>query len=185
MLESMLAQLRDDEARGGVPRLTVYDDATGLPIRPGSVLTGHPTIGIGRALDTHGVSTAEAESMFAADVAAVESGLEGSLPFWRDLDPVRAGVLCNMGFELGVGGLLAFTHTLHAIQLAILTTRADLPDEAAQHWRAAAADMLDSAWARELAAFGSPRARRLAAQMVTGRADATTADLPADLGGGA
>ena len=44
---TMAAELVGDEAM----RLFVYDDATGLPIEPGSTCKGHPTIGVGRGLD--------------------------------------------------------------------------------------------------------------------------------------
>lgn len=52
-------------------RLTVYDDATGKPIKPGTLVKGHPTIGIGRALDVNGITEAEAEYLKANDVAKI------------------------------------------------------------------------------------------------------------------
>jgi hypothetical protein len=37
-------------------KLYVYDDATVMPLRPGYLLKSRLTIGIGRALDVHGIS---------------------------------------------------------------------------------------------------------------------------------
>ncbi len=167
MQTDMLRQLRYDECDGGRPNLLVYDDATGHPIGPGSRVVGHPTIGIGRALDTHGIAASEAESMFASDVAFTEAGIIAAQPWVAGLDDVRRAVLVNMGFQLGLGGVLAFRHMLAALEAA------DYP--------AAAAAALNSAWAQEMAAFGSSRARRLAAQLVSGD-PATPAPAPAQMG---
>ena len=49
MQEKYCARLTDEEAL----RFVVYDDATGRPIVPGTHVIGHPSIGIGRALDVH------------------------------------------------------------------------------------------------------------------------------------
>ncbi len=153
----MLVQLRDDEADGGRPNLTVYDDATGQPIGPGSQVIGHPTIGIGRALDTHGVSAAEAEALFAADVVTAERERAAVWPWTDGLDPVRRDALTNMAFELGGHGLAEFGH---------MGAAREGGDGQAAHDAA-----LDSAWARERARFGSLRARRIAAQLLTGLSD--------------
>jgi GH24 family phage-related lysozyme (muramidase) len=48
-------------------RTLVYDDATGKPIGPGSVVQGHPTIGIGRALDVNGITAVEADFLLEND----------------------------------------------------------------------------------------------------------------------
>jgi lysozyme len=163
MRDDMLAQLRDDECDGGAPNLVAYDDATGLPITPGTTVQGHPTIGIGRALDTHGVSMAEALSMFAADVAAAETGLRNALPWLAGIDDVRRDALCNMAFQMGVGGVLQFRDMLAQLQAAFATSPPD-----PLRLQAAADAALDSAWAREMARFGSDRARRIARQLRTG-----------------
>lgn len=157
MQAAMLAQLRDDEADGGRPNLVVYDDATGRPIGPGSVVQGHPTIGIGRCLDTHGISPAEAEVMFGSDVATAETARRAVFTWSDALDYVRRDALTNMAFELGAGGLAGFVHMGEALR--------------AGDWQAAHDAALDSAWARELARFGSRRARRIAAQLLTGLVD--------------
>jgi lysozyme len=133
-------------------RLTVYDDATGEPIKPGSHVQGHPTIGIGRALDVKGISPTEANSLLLNDMHAVGNSLYQYFSWFESLDDVRQVVLASMCFQMGLHGLLAFTKMLNAIE------RGDYKD--------AAAEMLDSTWARQTPA----RAQRLAAMMKTGKA---------------
>ena len=143
---ALIADLTRDEGL----RLTVYDDATGQPIRPGSVVKGHPTIGIGRCLDTHGIDIDEAVDLLGNDIDATAGALDAALPWWRELAPARQSVLINMAFNLGVGGLLSFAHTLAAIR--------------AGDYACAAEDMLASAWAGQV----GERAKRLAQIMATG-----------------
>lgn len=89
--------------------------------------------------------------LLANDVAVVEKALSLTLPWTDTLDPVRRAVLVNMGFNLGVGGLLKFTRTLAALEEGDYAKAARL--------------MLDSKWATQVGA----RARRLAAQMEYGQ----------------
>ena len=136
--------------------------AKAIPGRPGFVeaypdpLTGAEpwTIGYGHTgKEVHlGLvwSEAEAANALANDVGAVIRSLDRSLPWWRSLSDIRQDVLANMGFNLGVQGLLAFHHALAAIQ--------------AGDWQAAHDGMLDSAWAHQV----GDRAQRLATQMLTG-----------------
>jgi lysozyme len=147
-LPAMLAQLQPEEGN----RLFVYDDATGKPIGPGCHVIGHPTIGTGRALDTHGISDAERQYLLTNDVGRVAGELDRDLPWWRTLDPVRQRVLLDMAFEMGTAGLLAFHNTLQLVQL--------------QRWDDAAEAMLSSRWAGEVGA----RAYALAAMMKIGQA---------------
>lgn len=89
-------------------RLQVYDDATGKPITPGSICKGHPTIGRGRALDTHGISQTEEEMLYQNDKTGVYAGLQSKLPWWDGLDPPRQAVVASLAFQMGLGGLLTF-----------------------------------------------------------------------------
>jgi len=134
-------------------RLAVYDDATGEPIKPGSHVVGHPTIGIGRALDTHGITEREANELLHNDILAVSAEIYKRLPWVEHLDEVRQMVLASMAFQMGVEGLLGFHNTLAAI------ARGD--------YGIAAAGMLDSKWAEQTPA----RAERLAAMIKSGVAD--------------
>ena len=131
-------------------RLFVYDDATGQPIRSGTLVRGHPTIGIGRALDVEGITAAEASFLLADDVAAISARLAAALPWFGALDGARQRVLIEMAFNLGAAGLLGFHDTLAAV--------------AAGNYGAAASAMLASHWATQVGA----RADRLAQMMRTG-----------------
>jgi lysozyme len=124
----------------------------GLRLKPYRDTVGKLTIGIGRNLDDRGISEGEAAVLLDNDIGIVASELDRALPWWRGLDPVRQRVLVNMGFNMGVPGLLGFHTTLGLVQSG------DYAD--------AAAAMLESKWASEVGA----RAERLAAMMRTGSA---------------
>lgn len=165
MLPEMRSELRDDECDGGVPNRFVYDDATGRPIVPGSTVEGHPTIGVGRCLDTHGITDAEADALFETDIASVEAGLAANIAWWPRLDAVRQGVLTNMGFQLGVAGVLAFRHMLDALKNAVDEAE---PALRRVHYEAAGDAALNSDWARQMRRDGSLRSATLARQLASG-----------------
>jgi lysozyme len=88
---------------------------------------GVPTIAWGRA--DRGVTlgmvctVAEGNAWFDTHLVGQLAQMDHGLPWWRDLDLPRATVLCDMGYELGVPGLLGFPTTLgyvmnHQFQLA-------------------------------------------------------------------
>lgn len=133
-------------------RSKVYDDRTGAPIRPGSRVQGHPTIGYGFALDVADIPKEVAEVWLAHLVARVHRDLVARIPFWSELDPVRQLALAEMAYQMGVTGVLEFRHALQALG----TGDAER----------AAAELLSSTWAREQ----SPaRAARVAAMVRSGR----------------
>ena len=113
MLQRQLDELGADE---GI-RMLVYDDATGRPIGPGTLVRGHPTIGIGRALDVHGIRADEAHYLLANDIAAVEAALS-RLDWYQRLDQVRRGVCTNLAFNMGVRGLQSFVGMISDIEAA-------------------------------------------------------------------
>lgn len=116
-------------------RLTVYDDANGMPIGKGSVVKGNPTIGWGTLVSAPGgITKAEADYLFANRWDA-STAAAATLPAYAKLDQVRQGVLIEMVFQMGLGGVRAFVHTLAAME------RGD--------YASAAAGMRASAWARE------------------------------------
>ena len=132
-------QLRLDEGE----RLTAYQDHL-----------GYWTIGVGRLIDDRkggGISPAESTMLLRHDIERVESAIDSALPWASTLDPVRKAALINMGFQLGVSGLLKFAQTLAAVK--------------AGDYRAAADGMLASRWASQTPA----RARRLSDQVRSGR----------------
>lgn len=147
---ALIAELTRDE---GIKPF-VYDDATGKLIVKGSLVAGHPTIGVGRALDVNGISQGEALYLLDNDIDRVLNELTARVPCFAALDPVRQRVLANMGFNLGIAGLLDFHETLGFI--------------AAGKFALAAHAMGDSAWAKQTGA----RAARLIATMRTGEVQA-------------
>lgn len=138
------AELRGDEGE----KLKVYDDATSLPIGPGSLVKGNPSIGVGRNLTGRGLSLAESESLLSNDIADCEAELAPSMPWITTLSPARQTVIYSLYFNVGLGNPARF--------------RAKWPNFLAQMQAgqfAAAADNLESSqpWATEV----GPRAKRL------------------------
>ena len=116
----------------------------GLRFEPYRCPAGKLTIGIGRNLEDRGISEDEAMMLFNNDINKVLADLAKYLPWHNKLPDAAQGVLLNMVFNLGIGGLLKFTKTLKAFER--------------EDWETAAAEMLDSLWARQV----PDRARRLA-----------------------
>lgn len=146
MNAQQITELRRDEGS----RLTVYDDATGQSLRQGDSIRGHPTIGIGRALDVNGISLTEAEYLLANDIERIEREL-GQTNWFKALDPVRQGVMVNLAFNMGVAGLKTFVRMIAACQ--------------AKDFDEAVRQLKDSHWYRQ-----APIARssRLIRQLQTG-----------------
>jgi len=111
---------------------------------------GKTTIGIGRNLTDDGLADDEISYLLKNDLSRVQNSLGMNIPWFSTLDPPRQGVLVNMAFNMGVHGLLGFHDTLSAM--------------AKQDWEAAAVDMENSLWAKEV----GDRATRLAQQLRTG-----------------
>jgi lysozyme len=122
----------------------------GLRLKPYRCTAGKLTIGVGRNLEDRGISESEAAVLLENDIRQVEADLERRLPFFRSLTDARQRVLVNMGFNLGVPGLLKFENTLKLIE--------------AGKYADAAAAMLDSKWAKQVGA----RAARLSQMMKEG-----------------
>jgi len=142
----MAQELRRDE---GV-RLTVYDDATGDVLKPGMTLKGHPTIGVGRALDVRGITPVEADYLLYQDIAAIQLGLSQRYTWFSGLDDVRQRVLVNMAFNLGLDGISYWRRFLECLAVGA--------------WDAAAGEMLTSKWYGQV----KVRAVRLITAMRTG-----------------
>lgn len=135
MLDELKAQLRRDEDERAKP----YQDTR-----------GKLTIGVGHNLTDKPISQRAIDMILDDDVNDVTASLDAVLPWWRSLDEARQGVLANMAFNLGVAGLLQFRNTLALVK--------------AGDYAAAAQEMLNSEWAKEV----GPRALRLAQQMRSG-----------------
>ena len=112
-------------------RLAEEEGFRSLPYRD---TVGKLTIGYGCNLDA-GWSQALGEAVLAHQLNDVYESLS-KFWWWAALDDVRAAVLLDMGFNLGISGLLHFPKMLAAI------SRKD--------WALAAAECLDSDAARQL-----------------------------------
>ncbi len=134
--------------------LLVYDDHNGLPIKPGSHVIGHPTIGYGRALDTNGIDRVEALFLLKRSIAKVMTEVDAGLPWIAErLNDERASVLYEMAYQMGVSGLMKFVTTLQDIREG--------------NYERASVAMLASKWARQT----PNRAKALARIIETGQAD--------------
>lgn len=145
--QKLLAQLKRDEGtkRDADGNHVAYRCAAGaLTIGYGHNLDANPVPGIGDTLTEN-----QAERLLEADVYAVQTSLEASIPWAHTLSPVRYAVLVNMAFNLGVGGLMGFKSMLAYVRVG--------------DFRNAAREMARSKWAGQV---GS-RAARLARQMET------------------
>lgn len=133
-------------------RATVYDDATGEPIVPGSIVIGHPTIGYGWALDVTPMSRAQAFKHLTETLDERKFDVLMKLPWLAELDDVRRNVVVELAYNLGLGGLLAFTRMLDALKR--------------RRWVLAGEELLDSKWARE--DVSTERSTRLHRMLVSG-----------------
>ena len=113
---------------------------------------GFTTIGVGRLIDSRrggGLRDSEIDFLLSNDIAEKTAQVLAALPWASKLSEPRLGVLLNMAFQLGIGGLLQFKRALGSIEDG--------------QYGEAAKEMLDSTWAKQTPA----RAARLAKQMET------------------
>lgn len=122
----------------------------GFRSKPYTDTVGKLTIGVGRNLDDVGISETEARALLNHDIATAEKTAARIVPSYQDLDEVRQRVLVDMAFNMG-RKLAQFMNALAAID--------------ARDFDTAAAEMLDSRWARQV----GRRATRLAKMMKTGQ----------------
>lgn len=121
----------------------------GLRLKPYECTAGKLTIGYGRNLDDNGISEVEANALLDNDINSVCIRLE-SQDFWTGLCAARQAVLIDMCFNLGWPRLSGFRKMLAALRVA--------------DYQAAAREMLDSQWAKQVGG----RATKLAKIMRTG-----------------
>lgn len=102
-------------------RLRVYKDSL-----------GKITIGVGRCLETEGISEDEAMIMLQNDIDDVKEAVAQVFPWMLGLDDARKDVLYEMAFQLGIGGLQGFPKMIVAIR--------------DHDYKTASKEMLNSAW---------------------------------------
>lgn len=111
---------------------------------------GKLTIGVGRNLDDVGLSEDEIQFLLQNDLDKALTDAK-SFPWFADLDDVRKLVVVDMIFNLGKPRFSSFVRTIAAIE--------------AQQWQAAAMQMQDSKWFRQV----GRRAQRLVQAMASGK----------------
>lgn len=107
----------------------------GERLKPYIDTTGNVTIGVGRNLTAKGISEQESDLMLSEDIEEALTAAEKYDWFIR-LDPVRQLVVICMIFNLGPGAFAGFKDTIMFIS--------------AGNYGMAAADMLQSTWARQV-----------------------------------
>lgn len=130
-----------------IAQLEVDEDKRRKPYR---CTAGKLTIGVGRNLDDRGLSDDEIRYLLNNDITGVERDLDRALPWWRSLCDARQTALANIAFNIGVPRLLGFKNALALLQ--------------AHRYDAAAAEFLDSLWAKQV----GMRAARIAKIIRTG-----------------
>jgi len=131
-MEGFRTRAYPDPLSGGAP-YTIGWGQTGPNIGPDTVWTEE-----------------EAQADFDVRLNALCDGIDQRWPWWMGIDAVRAAVLPNMGWQLGLNGLAGFPHMLGYLQ--------------AQDFVNAAAQMRNSVWHQQTPA----RSEALARQMETG-----------------
>ena len=117
----------------------------GTELKPYRCTEGYLTLGVGRNLDSKGISEDEAEYLLRNDIEEVIAALNDRIPFWNTLPGNKRIVLASMAFQLGVGGLLKFQKMLAAAE------EGDDQEVVAQ--------MRDSLWHRQTTARAEELAR--------------------------
>ena len=136
IIDGFLSDLREDLKRDEGVRNYPYTDTEGIL-----------TIGVGRNLEDRGLSDDEIDVLLTNDLKWVIHDLDRNLPWWRDMPSGKQRALANMAFNLGYPRLSGFRKMLAALE--------------AGDWNGAAAEALDSRWARQV----GDRAHRIATLM--------------------
>ena len=136
-VKDLESQLRLDEGE----KLYAYPDSL-----------GYLTIGVGILIDPRkggGLRKEESAFILRNRTSLIIAEVKRKLPWVNKLHFVRAAVLYNMAFQLGIDGLLKFKNTLNLIE--------------AGDYETASKEMLNSLWAKQT----PERAKRLSEQIRT------------------
>jgi lysozyme len=122
----------------------------GVEHKPYKCTAGYLTIGVGRNIEERGLSDDEIDYILNNDVNIATDELVDTFDWYADLSDVRQRVVVDMVFNLGMPRFKQFQNMISAIE--------------AGDWSEAAAQMMDSRWAKQVGA----RAERLRDMMETG-----------------
>jgi lysozyme len=121
-----------------------------LRLKPYLCPAGKLTIGVGRNLDDKGISKEEAHMLLDNDIFEACNECYQKFPWFDKLNEARTIVVISMVFNLGMTRFSKFRKTIKYIE--------------AGRFDAAADEMLDSLWARQV----GPRADELSQMMRNG-----------------
>lgn len=107
------------------------------------------TIGIGRCLETDGITAEEAIYLAQNDIVKFRKAA-GTFPWFEGLDPVRQDIVVMMIFNIGLSGFCEFKRLISAMGL--------------KQYDQAASEMLASTWSSQV----KGRAVKLAGMMRSG-----------------
>lgn len=122
----------------------------GLSEKPYHDSVGVLTIGVGRNLEDRGITAAEARILLENDIGIVCGELDSRIPWWINLSDARRRALINMCFNLGWPRLSGFKKMLDALALALDLEDSGAFDFAKRKYVEAAAEALDSKWAKQV-----------------------------------
>lgn len=122
----------------------------GVEHKPYKCTAGYLTIGVGRNIEERGLSDDEIDYILSNDVNIATDELVDTFDWYADLSDVRQRVVVDMVFNLGMPRFKQFQNMISAIE--------------AGDWSEAAAQMMDSRWAKQVGA----RAERLRDMMESG-----------------
>ena len=115
---------------------------------------GYATIGVGVLIDERkggGITQEESRYLFRNRLGTKLAQCSNKFEWWQAIDDVRRGVIVCMAYQLGVNGVANFKKMCAALRI--------------RDYNVAAAEMLDSQWAREQT---PARANRMAKIMRSG-----------------
>jgi lysozyme len=133
------------------PLLEMLKRHEGFKDRPYLDTVNVLTIGYGRNLETNPLTEDEATYLLVNDIERHERALWKAFPVAVGLDHVRRDALINMAFNLGIPRLRGFKKMWAAIEIS--------------DWPRAAAEAMDSKWARQV----GRRAEEIAFMLRTGQ----------------
>lgn len=122
----------------------------GLRLFPYKCPAGKWTIGSGRNLSDNGISYDEAMLLLENDIHRAMDELS-HFDWYMRLNGVRKGVLTELNFNIGLGRFCTFKKMISALEN--------------NNYEMAAAEMLDSKWARQV---GATRSNNMAYRMLRG-----------------
>ena len=112
----------------------------GLSLKLYKCTAGITSIGVGRAIQTRGISEDEAMFMLTNDIEICIAALDKHYPWWKRLSEARQEVMVDLMFNLGESRLAKFVQFLQSMETASST----------EDYAVAAEHLLDSLYAKQL-----------------------------------